>query len=83
VFIIKNRILEEAEYILKNNATIRDTAKHFSIGKSTVHKDMKEKLAKISLDLYEKVCLVMNEHLKIRHINGGKVTQEKYQMMRM
>ena len=75
---IINRILEEGKYIVKSKNTVRETAKVFNISKSTVHKDMKEKLKEINYDLYKAVEEVFKYHIEIRHINGGEATKQKY-----
>ena len=75
---IINRILEEGKYIIKSKNTVRETAKVFNISKSTVHKDMKEKLKEINYDLYKAVEEVFKYHIEIRHINGGEATKQKY-----
>ena len=74
-----NRIILEAEYIIKHGATVRKTASVFGVGKSTVHKDMVERLAPISTYLYEKVKKVLETNLAERHIRGGNATKIKYQ----
>ncbi|MBR6736808.1 MAG: sporulation transcriptional regulator SpoIIID [Clostridia bacterium] len=75
---LKNRILAEAEYIVKYGATVRKTAKIFGVGKSTVHKDMVSRLKPLSIDLYEKVKLVLEKNLLERHVRGGLATKNKY-----
>lgn len=73
-----SRVKEEAEYLLKTKKTIREVAKFFGISKSTIHKDMQERLKKVSPNLYQEVRLILNEHLEIRHIKGGETTKQKY-----
>ncbi len=75
---ITTRVKEEAEYLIKTNATIREVAEHFNISKSTVHKDMQERLKKISPALDSQIKTILNEHLLTRHIKGGEKTKEKY-----
>ena len=79
---IYKRIKIETDYILENNMTIREIAKIMKVSKSTVHKDLHERLKLIDKDLYKKVDKVLKEHLSIRHINGGKATKLKYQKLR-
>ena len=74
-----NRVILEAEYIIKHGATVRKTARVFGVGKSTVHKDMVERLEPISTYLYEKVKKVLELNLAERHIRGGLATKRKYQ----
>ena len=59
-----------------------ELAKIFNVSKSTVHKDLHERLKEIDYDLYKKVDIIMQNHLKIRHINGGKATKLKYEKIR-
>lgn len=72
------RVKEEAKYLLKTKKTIREVAKTFGISKSTIHKDMQERLKKVSPELFKEVRVVLNEHLEIRHIKGGETTKQKY-----
>ena len=74
----KNRVLAEAEYIAKYGATVRKTATVFGVGKSTVHKDMVERLELLDKELYYKVKKVLNLNLAERHIRGGIATKRKY-----
>ena len=74
----QNRVILEAEYIIKHGATVRKTASVFGVGKSTVHKDMTERLEPISKYLYEKVRKVLEVNLSERHIRGGEATKQKY-----
>ena len=75
---IGERVKEEANYILKTGYTIREIAKEFSVSKSTVHKDLNERLHKIDLNLYKKVKVILDYHTNIRHIRGGESTRKKY-----
>jgi len=75
---IENRIINEAEYIINNNATIRETARQFGVSKSTVHKDMIIRLNEISMIKAEKVKNVLNINLNERHVRGGESTKRKY-----
>lgn len=74
--------MDEALYIIYNNATVREAAKYFKISKSTVHKDITERLIKINKSLYQKIQIIMDNHLKTRHIKGGEVTKNKYKTLR-
>ncbi len=76
---IINRIKEETDYILNTKETLRNVAKVFKVSKSTVHKDISERLNKISPDLSKRVKKILNEHIMTRHIKGGESTKEKYQ----
>ena len=67
-----------AQYIIDNNATVRQTAKHFGISKSTVHKDATERLEQINPMLAQKTRKILNVNKSERHIRGGLATKEKY-----
>ena len=75
---IEKRAVELAEYIIENSSTVRAAAKKFHISKSTVHKDVSERLIKINPVLAEKVHKVLEENKAERHIRGGLATKEKY-----
>ena len=75
---LTERILSEGEYIANNGATVRDTGKHFGVGKSTVHKDMTERLKHIDKNLYDRVIEVLQINKKERHLRGGIATKNKY-----
>lgn len=75
---IINRVIEESKYIIKTKDTIRDTSKVFNVSKSTVHKDLKERLMEIDINLYNEVSNILKYHLDIRHIRGGNATKEKF-----
>ena len=77
---IEERAVEIATYIIENNATVRQTAKRFGISKSTVHKDVTEKLRRTDYALYKKVKAVLNKNKAERHIRGGEATRKLYQM---
>jgi len=76
---INKRVIEEANYILNTGDTIRSTAKVFRVSKSTVHKDLHERLSKIVKKLYLDVDKILKYHTDIRHIRGGEATKKKYQ----
>lgn len=75
---IENRAIELAYYILENNATVRSTAKKFKISKSTVHKDVTERLQEINPSLDSCVRIILNNNKAERHIRGGIATKNKY-----
>ncbi|MDE6585711.1 MAG: sporulation transcriptional regulator SpoIIID [Clostridia bacterium] len=75
---IAERVIREGEYIIETGDTVRATAVHFNISKSTVHKDVTERLLEIDKKLYEEVRLVLEKNLSERHIRGGLATKEKY-----
>jgi len=76
---IKNRIINEAKFIILNNSTVRETALVFGVSKSTVHKDLTIKLAKFDIALFYNVKKVLENNLKERHLRGGTATKIKYQ----
>lgn len=80
---IKNRVILIADYIIKTKSTIRNTAKVFNISKSTVHKDIKEKLIKIDYNKYLEVSNIFKNHIEIRHILGGESTRKKYEKLKL
>ena len=75
---ISERVILLAEYILENKATVRKTAKEFNISKSTVHKDVTERLQSVNRDLAKKIKMILDENKAERHIRGGKATKLKY-----
>lgn len=75
---IYKRILLESNYILNENLTIRQIAKKTNVSKSTVHKDLHDRLCKIDKNLFDKVDNILKKHIEIRHINGGNATKIKY-----
>ena len=75
---IEERVIKCAEYILETGCTVRACSAHFSISKSTVHKDVSERLKYIDTELFEQVQQVLKLNLSERHIRGGNATKEKY-----
>lgn len=75
---VLHRIILEANYIIETGATVRETGKVFHLGKSTVHKDVTERLKGIDKCLCKKVRVVLNKNLSERHIRGGLATKRKY-----
>ena len=75
---IEERVLGIAEYIIENGSTVRDAARKFKISKSTVHKDVTERLRVISPSLAVEVRKVLDRNKQERHIRGGLATREKY-----
>lgn len=76
--IVEQRAVELAEYIVKNKATVRDTAKRFGISKSTVHMDVSQRLKKLDPPLYFEVRKVLDINKAERHIRGGMATKQKF-----
>ncbi len=75
---ITERVTREAEYIIETQSTVRNAALHFSISKSTVHKDVTERLENIDKKLFSDVREVLDKNLSERHIRGGIATKNKY-----
>lgn len=75
---IEERAVEIANYIIDNNATVRQTARQYGISKSTVHKDMTERLGELNPSLACQVRKVLDVNKSERHIRGGLATREKY-----
>ncbi len=75
---IIKRVLDEAFHILTTEDTIRNIAKEYDVSKSTVHKDLSERLLLIDKSLYPEVEKILQDHIKVRHIRGGESTRKKY-----
>ena len=75
---IEERVRKCAEYIVATGCTVRACSAHFSVSKSTVHKDVSERLKYIDEDLFERTRVVLEQNLNERHIRGGIATREKY-----
>ena len=75
---IEDRTIELANYIIETKCTVRDAAKKFGISKSTVHKDVTERLLKINKTLAEETKKILLENKSERHIRGGLATKNKY-----
>lgn len=75
---IFSRVINEADYIINTGKTIRDIASIFKVSKSTVHKDLHERLLEIDKNKYEEVNKILKYHIEIRHLRGGESTKLKY-----
>ena len=75
---IEQRAREVAVYIIENGATVRAAAERFGISKSTIHKDLQQRLPKCDRSLYRQVRQVLDLNKAQRHIRGGLATQKKY-----
>lgn len=75
---IEERAVEIANYMIENNATVRQAAKNFGISKSTVHKDVTERLERVNPSLAAEARKVIEVNKSERHIRGGMATKEKY-----
>ncbi len=80
---IEERAVSLARYIIDSKDTVRGTAKKFGISKSTVHKDLSQRLENINHSLYLEVREVLDENKAERHIRGGLATKKKYEKMKM
>lgn len=79
---IEERAVTLAHYIIENKATVRLAAKKFNVSKSTVHKDVAERLQHINPQLFGEVCSVLGKNKAERHIRGGIATRNKYLKMK-
>lgn len=75
---MEERAIELGEYILENNATVRAAARKFHVSKSTVHKDVSERLRTVNPQLYGQVRHILETNKAQRHIRGGLATRKKY-----
>ena len=75
---IEHRVCELAVYMIETGATVRAAAQHFGISKSTVHKDLQQRLPQCHRALYEQVRKVLDLNKQQRHIRGGLATRRKY-----
>lgn len=79
---IEERAIQLAQYIIDSKDTVRGAAKKFGISKSTVHKDIANRLLRINRALAEEVRIVLDENKAERHIRGGMATRQKYKDMK-
>lgn len=75
---IDARVIKEAEYVIRENATVRRVASVFGVSKSTVHHDVTIKLRYVDERLFKRVKRILNANLSERHIRGGMATRSKY-----
>lgn len=76
--VIVKRVINEGEFMVRTGKTVREIAKVFGLSKSTIHKDLRERLLEVDVDLYRKVSSILQEHIDIRHIRGGESTRLKF-----
>ena len=76
---IEKRACKLAVYMIETGATVRTAARHFGISKSTVHKDLSQRLKQINGRLYVQVRQILDVNKQERHIRGGMATKQKYQ----
>lgn len=75
---IYERVLKEADYVIVNNATVRQTAKEFGMSKSCVYRDLSDLLPQYNLKMSAEVISVFQVNKALRHIRGGQATKRKY-----
>ena len=75
---IEQRACALAVYMIEHGATVRAAAKHFGISKSTVHKDLQQRLPSYNNALYQQVRVILEQNKQERHIRGGLATRQKY-----
>ncbi len=75
---IESRVLELADYLISNKSTVRETAKNFCVSKSTVHKDLVDRLPDIDTNMAAQAKEVLDVNRSERHIRGGKATRLQY-----
>jgi len=80
---IEERVIEVAHYIIDSKDTVRGSAKKFGVSKSTIHKDVSQRLEKINKALYIEVRKILDENKAERHIRGGLATKKKYEKLKM
>ncbi|WP_186576597.1 sporulation transcriptional regulator SpoIIID [Aquibacillus kalidii] len=77
---IKDRTIRIGKYIVESRKTVRVIAKEFGVSKSTVHKDLTERLPEINPELANEVKTILDHHKAIRHLRGGEATKLKYKL---
>ena len=77
---IKERSIKIGNYVVETKKTVRTIAKEFGVSKSTVHKDLTERLPEINPELASRVKEVLEYHKSIRHLRGGEATRKKYKV---
>lgn len=75
---IRRRVLKVADYILESSATVRRAARVFGVSKSTIHKDVTERLSRINPNIALEVRKILEHNKAERHIRGGEATRRKY-----
>lgn len=76
---IRKRVLDISQYIVETKATVRQAAMMFGVSKSTVHKDVTERLPRVNKELSKRVKRVLDKNKAERHLRGGEATRKKYQ----
>lgn len=75
---IRRRVLEISAYVIETSATVRQAARVFGVSKSTVHKDLTERLPRVNPQMAKQVRLVLDINKAERHLRGGNATRKKY-----
>ena len=75
---IINRVINEANYMIDTEKTVREIALAFNVSKCTVHKDLRERLLEIDSSMYDDVSKILKYHIDVRHIRGGASTRRKF-----
>ena len=75
---IVDRVVNEGKYIIDTEKTVREIALAFNVSKSTVHKDLRERLLEIDSSMYDDVSRILRYHTEVRHIRGGASTRRKF-----
>lgn len=75
---VENRVLEIASHTLKTKETIRETAHKFGVSKSTVHKDLAQRLPEINPQMAKEIREILDENIELRAVHGGEATKQKY-----
>lgn len=79
---LSERVIKEAKYMIETGKTVREIAAVFNISKSTVHKDLQERLSQLNPTLHVEVTKILDQHTEVRHIRGGESTKIKYLKLR-
>ena len=80
---IRRRVLYQAKIMLEDQLTVREVAKIIGLSKSTIHKDLTEKLKLIDEELFDEITNLLEYNKNIRHIRGGQKTKEKYENLKI
>lgn len=75
---VQERVVAAAQHIIKTGTTVRGCAECFGVSKTTIHKDMRERLPEVNPALAKAVDVVLRKNMEERHIRGGQATKEKY-----
>ena len=79
---VRLRVMQAAEHILETGATVRACAAKFGVSKTTIHKDMRDRLPRVDEQLCREVDEVLQKNLRERHLRGGDATKQKFQRLR-